>query len=516
MAISRSRKIMITKAIAFVVGGTFAIFLLQLYYLEEPLQILSFTLYPKVDLPMQVYAEEELMQPTYLDLEDARSRRLYFKGSNDTLWDPSFPTQECETRWFPERHWTRQAEEAPQVEVRANQTADQTTNQTTTQSANQTTNSTSNYKGTQLYGSVAAQHAIWRHQHPRTCHDKKFIVYEALGPEHGIGTILHAIGVALQAALNLDRILVLYPQPNFEWVNGWFCQNSTSLDSCYLEPLSNCTAQHAFGNRSVDLDNMWRYSELSLDTYYRNESDWRFTERVLGSSVRRVKKDFEESANIMQVLRGETPHMFHSLLNKGNISNDFYHWWRAQSIAYIVRPNSRFLHELGLRRNFYFNKQVIERGTISVHIPYGNRWKEDRTANNEAFLQAAESLVNQYPNDLQRKIFLSTEDPETVGFFSKLDNWKVQYTTVSRVATDGNVTHPNLALNNFASRYGWDEEFINSILNLQIALECDGFVGQLSSNWNRLIDELRSTVRCKYNQMYVDVVQGFNISNYFW
>ena len=45
-------------------------------------------------------------------------------------------------------------------------------------------------------------------------------------------------------------------------------------------------------------------------------------------------------------------------------------------------------------------------------------------------------------------------------------------------------------------------------INLDLALDCDGFVGTLSSNWNRLIDELRSTLRCKAHALYLDPTQG--------
>lgn len=152
-----------------------------------------------------------------------------------------------------------------------------------------------------------------------------------------------------------------------------------------------------------------------------------------------------------------------------------------------------------------------------MHIPYyGHTLKETPAASHDAYLQSAEALVSRYPSELKRRIFLSTEDPDAISFFSKLTNWTVLWTNVTRVPRNPDITDPNTALNNFASRFGWDEEFINSLLNLDVALECDGFVGHLGSHWNRLIDELRSTVRCQYNRVYVDVVQGFNISNYFW
>lgn len=493
MALSTSRKLMLTKAIVFVVGGTFLLFLLQLYSADQPMQMFSLQISPMQE-QMELYSEEESFSEASPDFQGVLTRRLDFKGTNATLWNTTYPRETCDPHLFPVGHWTGLKRR---------------------KAGNASHETTSNHTGQQLYGTIAAQHAIWSHQHPKNCSNKKFVVYEALGPEHGIGTILHHLGVALQAAIDLDRILVLYPQPAYEWVNGWFCTDTTSLDECYFEPLSSCTIADAFGDREPNLDNLWRHSELSLESYHCDSSDPKFSERLLATSLKEVMKSYD-TPTITQHLRSETPHMFHSLLSSGHLPEDSYYWWRAQSVAYIVRPNVRLLNELKNRRNYFYTVAPLERGTISVHIPYGHHLLEGRTASNEAYLSSAEELVSRHPNELQRRIFLTTEDPEAVSWFSKLTDWNVSWTNVTRIPRNENITDANALLNNFASRFGWDEEFINSLLNMDVALECDGFVGQLSSNWNRLIDELRSTVRCKYDRVFVDVVQGFNISNYFW
>jgi hypothetical protein len=54
-------------------------------------------------------------------------------------------------------------------------------------------------------------------------------------------------------------------------------------------------------------------------------------------------------------------------------------------------------------------------------------------------------------------------------------------------------------------QHGYHEELLDGLLNLDLALQCDGFVSSFSSNWARLIEELRSTVRCKAGSAYVDV-----------
>jgi hypothetical protein len=55
------------------------------------------------------------------------------------------------------------------------------------------------------------------------------------------------------------------------------------------------------------------------------------------------------------------------------------------------------------------------------------------------------------------------------------------------------------------AKFGAHEEFLRSLLNLMVALECDGFIGTRGSNWNRLIDELRSTWAGKVAVPFVEV-----------
>lgn len=48
------------------------------------------------------------------------------------------------------------------------------------------------------------------------------------------------------------------------------------------------------------------------------------------------------------------------------------------------------------------------------------------------------------------------------------------------------------------------------------ALPATGWVGTIKSNWNRLLEKLRSTVRCKAQLAYIDAFSGWNVSAYEW
>jgi hypothetical protein len=55
------------------------------------------------------------------------------------------------------------------------------------------------------------------------------------------------------------------------------------------------------------------------------------------------------------------------------------------------------------------------------------------------------------------------------------------------------------------AEHGYSEEMLDCLLNLDLSLSCDGFVASFYSNWARLIEELRATVRCKAHKVFLDV-----------
>ena len=156
-------------------------------------------------------------------------------------------------------------------------------------------------------------------------------------------------------------------------------------------------------------------------------------------------------------------------------------------------PNARTLQAIEERKKKIFPSMTAARGTTAVHVRHGDKWKESELIENKQYLEVVEELHRQEGErwSLSRSIFLSTEDQATADFFQRLPDWDVTFTQVQRY-TDRDVSPMA-----FAERIGRSNEMLNSLTSLDIALQCDAFVVTLSSNWCRLIDELRATVRCK-------------------
>ncbi len=153
---------------------------------------------------------------------------------------------------------------------------------------------------------------------------------------------------------------------------------------------------------------------------------------------------------------------------------------------------------------------TVARGTTAVHVRHGDKWKESELIENKQYLEVVEELHRQEGErwSLSRSIFLSTEDQATADFFQRLPDWDVTFTQVQRY-TDRDVSPMA-----FAERIGRSNEMLNSLTSLDIALQCDAFVVTLSSNWCRLIDELRATVRCKADHPLLDAQQNNTLAEY--
>lgn len=177
-----------------------------------------------------------------------------------------------------------------------------------------------------------------------------------------------------------------------------------------------------------------------------------------------------------------------------------YYWWRAQAAAYFVRfPNhvQAALHRHALK---IYPSLNLPSGVIAVHVRRGDKIKEARICSDNEFLAAAEALEKRMSIASSHMIYLSTEDSDTVDFFRN--------TTFSVTQTDVERFHrSNVKVVDAALAHGIDVEMADSMVSLKFALQADGFVGDLSSNWVRLIDELRSTVMCKAHLPFVDPSQ---------
>ena len=235
---------------------------------------------------------------------------------------------------------------------------------------------------------------------------------------------------------------------------------------------------------------------------------------------------------VARFTRKAVPEVFRKmLLQCSPIKRRFwFYWWRAQSVTYLVRFNARTRKAVDkMRSESLFacdtkvtSSETLAQGTISVHVRHGRKATEadvfeflkyleemeslaaDSTALRVLYPEVAESNTTfSYPANTYtaRKVFLSTEDQQVVDEALRLcggkPRWEVIYTRVRRSNDDAWVH----AKKPEDARY----EVLNAFMNLELALEADAWVCTLSSNWCRLIDELRMTIGRKASHPYLSL-----------
>lgn len=154
---------------------------------------------------------------------------------------------------------------------------------------------------------------------------------------------------------------------------------------------------------------------------------------------------------------------------------------------------------------------------VQVHIRRGDKWKEADPIRDSAYSLAAQALYNNSasfcspPACLENSIFISTEDESAIDYFVNHTSWAVHY-----VAYEGGFKTNTTDTVTIARNIGPSRDMLGSLLNLELALECGAWVGTLSSNWCRLIDQLRSTVACKAELPFLDPAQPRQHDYDFW
>jgi len=135
-----------------------------------------------------------------------------------------------------------------------------------------------------------------------------------------------------------------------------------------------------------------------------------------------------------------------------------------------------------------------------VHVRRGDKEIEYPHTPVQRYEEEASLLQVGNPG-LDRHIFLSTEDEGIVRYWVDNTTWEVEYANTARKP---DTTKSTVA---YARELGPPTEMLQSLVNLELALETNAWVGTLSSNWCRLIDELKATILCKAHYPYVDPAQ---------
>ncbi|CAJ1390202.1 unnamed protein product [Effrenium voratum] len=338
-------------------------------------------------------------------------------------------------------------------------------------------------EGVSIYGTGWAQRRLREHQFPGSCAGKSFVEHGMF--RSGIGSNFHISAAVLAMALN-EGSIYLWPEDDTEnpWTHGdkkslVDCPGGKAVSSyqCYLKPPSSC----------------------------KGSGGSRFT----GVKRERGKLELKSTELI--------PRMFKELLKcSGYHSRYWVKWWRAQAVAFLLRPSDATREELAaFRRQSLVG--TMQAGVLGSYVRHGDKYYEATEYPFQDYLQifgwilgtaevkrcaGSEALLAPFQWQLPklrsvRRLYLGSDDAnvlqEALSSFRNLI-----YMNVSRLSK-------RMSLMKVQRRLGPKQMVMESLLNLQLLMESDAFVCTWSSNWCRLVDEMRLTVGMKAEHLSLEV-----------
>ena len=193
------------------------------------------------------------------------------------------------------------------------------------------------------------------------------------------------------------------------------------------------------------------------------------------------------------------------------------YWWRAQSVAYLMRLNDATLAAVrALREDAALiavaggpgltaaaaAKLPLPPGVIHAHVRHGDKYTEMTLQGTERYTNASKALAHAQPLALRRVLYVSTENPTVPDEAASLlvdGGWSVLSYKIRR---------SNRGPLQQVQDLGEDSAGLTTRTHLQqmmMSLEADAWIGTRASNWNRLLDELRCTWVPKCGLTYVEV-----------
>lgn len=379
-------------------------------------------------------------------------------------------------------------------------------------------------KNSTIYGMEYAFGAIWKHQHPADCSKAKFLINGF--HNGGFGSELHVLGAVLGLGLEMGRVVIQNPlvHPSVSWeVDNPFCKNSDTRNlQCYYEPWSSCTIYDALGPDALKIlkgASIMGPRPFHLPTLEGFPFPTDNVEKMADANFRNnFIKQHDKMRTVMVKVPGWLkfgiiPHQFRPLLDCSPVQKQFqYYWWRAIAAAYIVRPNAAVLNWMNTHAmKSYDNTEEY----LAIYIRRGDKSIEAKLPPVDTFTNTIEMMYSKghmpSPTDGgKRLVFLASEDSSVLQAMTqwnaKEQRYDMQYTNVfDRKGLLAERSAEERERNTHNGPDHHPEEYLSMLLNVHYLVRGNGYICTLSSNFCRLVDELRATVGGKADRPYADL-----------
>lgn len=304
---------------------------------------------------------------------------------------------------------------------------------------------------------------LYNHQHPADCSTAKFLIItkEWYG---GLGASIHIKAWMFLIALSMDRVLIDAPDIKWAKTNSDNCREEDW--TCYFAPMTHCKLPEGWANASEALKASHLTDGGGAPQFVQSPCQ----PYVAGSSVSASKSSVEN-------------------LTIEHFRKKPSSWWMAHAAAYLARPNKRTLSVACTYWNCITANQTAQsRPMASMFVRSGDKWKEAAFHNTSDHMRALEEFVAVHPFLRPHQVYFGTDSADILkqAVVDYKDKWNLLWVGYHRTRRGFDQAEFNKG-----SRSVIELQMLMTLTDLIVALSADVFVGTLSSNQNRLIDELR-------------------------
>ncbi|UJR06722.1 hypothetical protein I4U23_011011 [Adineta vaga] len=285
---------------------------------------------------------------------------------------------------------------------------------------------------------LKAQKWLFNHQHPINCTNKRFAIIRKFAWS-GFGSTIHQIAWAFGKALADNRIAV-YQTPG-DWLYGSCHSNNPD---CFFLPITNCSIPSIIDNNK---------------TIYINANHGYWTEPIY-------------------------PFIFR---------NQTFNWYRSQLVFYLLRYKSETL--LYVQRSIIKSMKTSSIDFYRPFIAIYVRRSDKITGKEMDHAYPLKDYFQLFDGDARRanitNIYLNSEDNNVFKEFNELNKEKQNYYKLLKIKTKKNIIFTKLTAMSKKKR---GEIVLDFLTDLFIEANAYLHAGTLTSNWCRLVDELRLTL----------------------
>ena len=187
--------------------------------------------------------------------------------------------------------------------------------------------------------------------------------------------------------------------------------------------------------------------------------------------------------------KGRVGHECPQLMQQYNVSE-----WRRASMEFLFQSLSpSILQEAERQHRLVFDGRPTPSPLFTVHVRWGDKADEAQRIPMERYIEAVRALSLEHGDDEPVHVYLATEDPEAVHAWQRAvpSNWT---TYVDQVYYEGLPYRQDEYNNNPHLAQKLPNLGVQALASLLVALEANDFVLTTSSNWSRLMNELRQSV----------------------